>query len=515
MLETLTDGFRNARQRLQGLKSLDEATIDGALQDVRTSLLEADVEFGVVRDFTTKVREKALGEVIRLQVTRQGKKHKASPAEHFIKICYDELEALMGPADGSIQFAPHGATKVMMVGLQGSGKTTTSAKLAKHALSLKKKPMLVAADVYRPAAIKQLQVLGEKLDVPVYSEPDCDRPQEICHRAIQFARANKRDFIIYDTAGRLTVDDSLMQEIDDIARVCQPENIFLVVDAMIGQDAVTTAKAFNDRIDLSGVVLTKLDGDARGGAALSIRQVTGKPIKFVGMGESLDRLDEFRPEGLASRILGFGDIVGLMKDFEEVVDEEQAEADAERMLQGNFTMGDFLEQIQTLKKMGSLTDLFDKLPFFPDGLPEGAEVDDKELDKIESLINSMTPGERMKPQIIDASRKKRIARGAGRRDRDVDQLLFKFRTMTKMMKQLGSGGTGFLDNMPGIKQLKQMSRLSDGDMQDWFGPGAGPAAGGGPPRKSVRVRVSEQRKASKSKRKMAKKSRKKGRKKRR
>ncbi len=518
MLETLTDGFRNARQRLQGLKTLDEATIDGALRDVRTSLLEADVEFGVVRDFTTKVREKALGEVIRLQVTRQGQKHKASPAEHFVKICYDELESLMGPADSSIRFAPYGATKVMMVGLQGSGKTTTAGKLAKHALALKKKPILVAADVYRPAAVKQLQVLGEQLGVPVYAEPDCDRPPEICHRAIQFARANKCDFIIYDTAGRLTIDDGLMQEIEEISRVCQPENTFLVIDSMIGQDAVTTAKSFNDRIDLSGVILTKLDGDARGGAALSIRQVTGKPIKFVGMGESLDRLDEFRPDGLASRILGFGDIVGLMKDFEEVVDEEQAEADAERMLAGKFTMGDFLEQIQTLKKMGSLTDLFDKLPFFPDGLPDGAEVDDGELVKIESLINSMTPGERRRPETIAAepSRKKRIAKGAGRRDKDLDELLFKFRMMKKMMKQLGSGGTGFLDNMPGIKQLKQMSRLSDGDMQDWFGAEGAPAGpSAGPSGKSVRVRVSQQRKAAKSKRKMSKKSRKKGRKKRR
>ena len=517
MFETLTSGFRSARQRLQGLKTLDEATIDAALKDVRTSLLEADVEFGVVRDFTTTVREKALGEVIRLQVTRQGQKHKASPSEHFVKICYDALEGLMGPADSSIRFAPYGATKVLMVGLQGSGKTTTAAKLAKHAIGLKKKPILVAADVYRPAAIKQLQVLGEQLGVPVYAEPDCDSPQEICHRAIQFARANKRDFIIYDTAGRLTIDDALMQEIEDISRVCQPENTFLVVDAMIGQDAVTTAKSFNDKIDLSGIILTKLDGDARGGAALSIRQVTGKPIKFVGMGESLDRLDEFRPDGLAGRILGFGDIVGLMQDFEEVVDEEQAEADAERMLAGKFTMGDFLEQIQTLKKMGSLTELFDKLPFFPDGLPDGAQVDDGELIKIESLINSMTPGERNRPEIMasEPTRKKRIARGSGRKDKDVDELLFKFRMMKKMMKQLGSGGTGFLDNMPGIKQLKQMSRLSDGDMNDWFGADGG-MDGGGPaiPQKSVRVRVSEQRSRAKSKRKMAKKSRKKGRKKR-
>ena len=515
MLETLTSGFRAARQRLQGLRTLDEATIDGALRDVRTSLLEADVDFGVVRDFTQRVREKALGEVIRVTVTRKGEKMRASPAEHFVKICYDELEGLMGPADSSIRFAQYGVTKLMLAGLQGSGKTTSAAKLARHLISLKKKPLLVAADVYRPAAIQQLQVLGEQLDVPVYAEPDCDRPPEICHRAIQFARANKRDFVIYDTAGRLAIDDQLMDELEEIKRACAPENILLVVDAMIGQDAVRTAAEFNRRIELDGVILTKLDGDARGGAALSVRQVTGKPIKFLGVGETLDRLDEFRPDGLASRILGFGDIVGLMTEFEDVVDEEKAEEDAEKLLKGHFSLTDFLEQIQTLKKMGSLTELFDKLPFFPDGLPDGMQVDDRELVKIEALINSMTPAERNRPELIDASRKKRIARGSGRLDREVDELLFKFRTMRKMMKQLGSGSTGFLDNLPGIKQLKQMQRLNEGDMEEWFGAGLPQQPGSAAPKKSVRVRVSEQRRAAKSRRKMAKKSRKKSRKKRR
>ena len=513
MLETLTSGFRSARQRLQGLRTLDETTIDGALRDVRTSLLEADVDFGVVRDFTRSVREKALGEVIRVVVTRKGEKLRASPAEHFVKICYDELESLMGPADSSIRFAQYGVTKVMLAGLQGSGKTTTAAKLAKHALGLKKKPILVAADVYRPAAVEQLRILGEQLDVPVYMEPDNDRPPEICHRAIQYARANKRDFVIYDTAGRLAIDDELMEELEEIKRACTPENVWLVIDSMIGQDAVRTAAEFNRRIEIDGVILTKLDGDARGGAALSVRQVTGKPIKFLGMGETLDRLDEFRPEGLASRILGFGDIVGLMTEFEDVVDEEKAEEDAERLLKGHFTLTDFLEQIQTLKKMGSLTELFDKLPFFPDGLPDGMQVDDRELVKIEALINSMTPAERRQPEIIEASRKRRIARGSGRLERDVDELLFKFRTMRKMMKQLGGGSTGFLDNLPGIKQLKNMQRLSEGQMDEWFGATGPEGLPGRTPKKSVRVRVSEQRRASMSKRKMARKSRKKQRKK--
>lgn len=516
MFETLTKGFRTARQHLQGLHELTEESIAPALRDVRLSLLEADVEFGVTKSFLQRVKEQVLGEVVRTRVSFKGKKHRVTPEEHFIKACYDELVALMGPVDTSVRFAPYGVTKLMMVGLQGSGKTTTAAKLALHLQKQhQKKPMLVAADVYRPAAVQQLKVLGQQLDIPVYSEEGGSSPPEICERAVAFARANKRDLLIYDTAGRLAIDDSLMQELEEIKRRTEPENIYLVVDAMIGQDAVNTAREFNARIDLDGVVLTKMDGDARGGAALSIKQVTEKPIKFVGMGEGLGQIEEFRPEGLASRILGFGDILGLMKDFEEVIDEEQAEEEARKMLEGRFTFIDFLEQIRMIKRMGSLRDLLDKMPFFPDGLPEGVNIDDRELVKVEAMIQSMTPTERSRPELIigTPTRIRRIARGSGRPEKDVQDLLFKFRTMQRLMEQVG-GSPGFWGNLPGLKQLKQMSALKGMDLPGLMsGEGAGPPllpGGGGPKqRKPLRVGSGQSsREKEKNKKKAARRARK-------
>src|SRR5512136_1091880 len=369
MLETVAKGFKAARNKLKGRTEITSEVVDDALLDIRVALLEADVSFDVVKRFVARVREKAVGEVVETRVKTGKGTVRGSPQDHFVKICHDELEALMGPVDTTLAVGQRKPTGVMMVGLQGYGKTTTAAKLASRYQKDGKSILMVAADVQRPAAVEQLKQLGEKLGVPVFHEPGV-APPELCRRAHELAARNKTDVLIYDTAGRLAVDDALMTELEQVKAAVKPENTLLVCDAMIGQDAVRTAAEFDRRIGIDGFVLTKLDGDARGGAALSIKEVTGKPIKFLGMGEQLDRLEEFRPEGLAGRILGFGDVVGLMKDFEAHVDEEQAEADAKKLLSGDFTLDDFVKQIRLLKKMGSLEDLFDKMPFFPDGLPQ-------------------------------------------------------------------------------------------------------------------------------------------------
>ncbi|MCC6750959.1 MAG: signal recognition particle protein [Deltaproteobacteria bacterium] len=482
MFETLSKGFRAARDRLAGVAELNDQNIDEALRDVRMSLLEADVEFKVTKEFLGRVKEKALGQKVKLIARAKGQKVKVSPSEHFVKICQDELAFLMGPVDTAISYAKKGPTGIMMVGLQGSGKTTTTGKLARYLEKKRKRPLLVAADVYRPAAIEQLKVLGQRLNIPVYAEESGD-PPGICERGMEWARQKGRDVVLFDTAGRLAIDEPLMQELEEIKLRTRPANIYLVCDAMMGQDAVTTAKSFHGRLELDGVILTKLDGDARGGAALSIKQVTGTPIKFLGIGESMDKLEEFRPEGLASRILGMGDIVGLMKDFEDVVDAEQAEKDAVRMLRGRFDMHDFLEQIKTIQKMGSLAELFDKLPFFPNGLPDGMVLDDKELVKIQSMINSMTKQERSRPELFivlgeeeieeegrklrrdefHLSRIRRVAKGSGRKDTEVMELINKFAMMKHMMLQLGAS-SGLLGKIPGLKQLSQMKQLAGMDM---------------------------------------------------
>ena len=462
MFETLTKGFRAARNRLAGVAELSEDNIDQALRDVRLSLLEADVELGVVKRFLATVKEQALGTEIQTRASVGGKKVKIGPAEAFVKICQDELKAMMEAEGEPLTFKKNPAiTGIMMVGLQGSGKTTSSAKLANLLLRQDRKPLLVAADVQRPGAIEQLQVLGEQIDVPVFAIPG-GRPVDICAKAMGEARKLKRDTIIYDTAGRLAVDEPLMAELAEIKSETKADNIFLVVDAMIGQDAVKTAKSFNDRLDLSGVVLTKLDGDARGGAALSVKEVTGAPVRFVGMGETLDKLEEFRPEGMASRILGMGDIVGLMKDFEEVVDEQKAEEDAKRMLQGRFTLHDFLEQIRTLQQMGPLQDLFEKLPFFADSVPEGFEVDEGELKRAEAIVSSMTKRERLEPDIFakEKGRVTRVAKGSGREDKEVVDLLNRFSFMRKMMGNIGQQA-GMLQKIPGMKQMAMARRMNE------------------------------------------------------
>jgi signal recognition particle subunit SRP54 len=438
MLEMISGGFKKAQDLLQGKVVLQEKHIDEAIKEIRISLLEADVEFHVVKSFLEKVREKALGEIVRTRVSHGGKKLKATPGQHFVKICYDELVNLMGPVDTSLDLGKREVGAVMMVGLQGSGKTTTTAKLARLLQKNGKKPMMVAADVYRPAAIDQLKVLGRRLEIPVFFAPG-KTPPEICRDSLEAARFKGCDVVLFDTAGRTILDETLMGELDEIKGITRPENILLVLDAMIGQESVNVAREFDRRLDLSGFVLTKLDGDARGGAALSIKEMVNKPIKFIGMGESLDRLEEFRPEGLASRILGRGDIVGLVKDFEEVVDEKKAEEDAAKLLRGDFTYDDFLKQLKVMKKMGSLTDIIGKLPLGQLGIPQGFQVDDRELARVEAVISSMTTYEREHPDSLSESRVERISRGCGQPRAKVVELMGRFNTMRSLMRNLGSG----------------------------------------------------------------------------
>ena len=458
MLDSLTEGFRNVRLRMAGQAKITEEDISQAVRDVRVSLLEADVDYGVVNGFIERVKERSLGEVVQLK-TKTKKKDllQVTPGDHFVRICHEELVGLMGPVDTELEYANKGPTGVMMVGLQGSGKTTTSGKLARLLKAKGKKPMLVAADTYRPAAIQQLMVLGKKLNVPVFSLRGM-KPPDLCAMAMQQAASVGRDVVIFDTAGRLAIDDELMAELGEIRKRTNPRNVLFVCDAMIGQDAVRTAKSFHERLALSGFVLTKLDGDARGGAALSIKEVTGVPVKYVGMGEGLDRLEEFRPEGLASRILGMGDVVGLMKDFEDVVDAEKAEKDAEKLLSGDFNFDDFLDQMRTIQKMGPLQEVFEKMPFFGDMMPKGVQIDDRELVRIEAMINSMTKAERRNPDIINDSRAMRIAKGSGHSKKDIKSLLERFGMARVMMKEMGKA-TGMMGKVPGLRQAAGLRRL--------------------------------------------------------
>lgn len=463
MFDALTKGFRAARQKLTGLAELSEDNIDQALRDVRLSLLEADVELGVVKKFLARVKEQSLGQVVQVRASAGGKAMEVSPGDVFIKICQDELVRMMRDERGEeINWAPKGQpTVVMMVGLQGQGKTTTSAKLARLFTRQGKRVLLVAADLQRPAAIEQLKVLGQRVDVPVYSQTGVS-PVEVCKRALQVAKVQKRDVVIFDTAGRLAIDAPLMQELADIKRETGPQNILLVVNAAIGQNALQTAQTFHERLGLTGVVLTMLDGDARGGAALSIREVTGVPIKFAGVGESIDKLEPFRPDGMASRILGFGDIVGLMNDFTSVVDQKKAERDALRMLRDQFTFDDFLDQISTIQKMGPLKDLFEKMPFFPDGMPQDVNIDERQLDQVRAMIQSMTKAERSDSSLFakQPGRIKRVARGSGRTEEEVADLIEKFNWMKGLMGGIGKQA-GLLSKIPGAKQLAMARRLRE------------------------------------------------------
>ncbi len=451
MLETLTKGFRSARDRFRGVAELSDANVADALSDVRASLLEADVDLGIVREFLAKVQDRVRGEVVKLEAGKKsGQKLRVTPGDHFTKACYEELVALMGVGE-PLEPVRDRTRVIMLLGLQGTGKTSTAAKLARYLKSKGDRPLLVAADVRRPAAREQLKVLGEAIGVPVFSRDGDDAPA-ICAEAVTHARAEQRGSVILDTAGRLQIDDELMRELEEIHARCKPEHVTLICDAMMGREAVNVARGFAARIPLDGLILTKLDGDSRGGAALAIRAATGVPVRFVAMGEATDKLEAFRPEGLAQRVLGQGDVVGLMEDFEKVVDVEEAEKDAERMLRGRFSLDDFLTQLRTIQKMGSLTDLLAKIPGVSDMMPEGAQVDPSELKRIEAMITSMTPDERQKPEGITPSRQNRIARGSGTKVQDVAGLLQRFKQMREMMASLGGAG-GLLGKIPGVGRM--------------------------------------------------------------
>ena len=499
MFETLTHGFEAAREKLRGVQELREENVETALRDVRASLLEADVDFAVVKDFLARVKERALGERVETRARdAQGRLLRVTPGHHFVAVCEQELVRLMGPVDPSLARDARGCTSVLLLGLQGVGKTTVAAKLARHLAAQGRRPLLVAADVQRPAAVLQLQQLGERIGVVVHAGAPGQAAPSICAAAAARARAEGFDAIVYDSAGRLAIDDELMAEIEDIAKAAEPANRLLVCDALMGRDAVNVAQAFHERVPLDGLVLTKLDGDARGGAALAVKAVTGVPIKFLGTGETLERLEPFRPEGLASRILGMGDVVGLVRDFEAVVDEQQAEADAERILGGRFTMDDLLGQLRTLQKLGPLREILAKLPMFGS---LAQQVDERELGKVQAMIHSMTRDERTDPDVIDKSRASRIARGSGRRTREVLDLVQRFAQMRSVMGSLGGGG--LLGRVPGLGRLAGAGAGAD-PMALLQGAGAGqPRASRGGDRKREREK--------RSKRKQARKDRKKGR----
>lgn len=428
MFENLSAKLDEAIRRLSGEARLTEENISEALREVRRALLDADVNFQVTKKFVDSVKEKALGRAVIGTVT---------PGQMIVKIIYDELIELMGNERAEIRMAPAGPTIIMMCGLQGSGKTTHSAKLANYFKSKGRQPLLVAADTYRPAAVEQLKTLGAQIDVPVFSI-EGDTPVSIAEKSLLEARRTGRNIIIIDTAGRLTIDEEMMQEVERIKDRTKPNEILFVVDAMIGQDAVTTAKAFHDRLDFDGVILTKLDGDTRGGAALSIRSVVNKPIKYVGLGEKLDALEPFYPDRMASRILGMGDVVSLVEKAQEQFDEEQAKKLEQKLRRNQFTLDDFYEQIQQIKKMGSIRDLIGMLPGMDRAL-KGIDIDERAFTRLEAMLTSMTKEERHHPEIINGSRRRRIAAGSGTKIEDVNRLMKQFDEMRKQMRVLMSG----------------------------------------------------------------------------
>ncbi len=424
MFENLSERLERSFKLLKGQGKITEINVAETLKDVRRALLDADVNYKVAKNFTDTVKAKALGQNVLTAV---------KPSEMMVKIVHDELTALMGGDTAQINISGNPAV-ILMSGLQGSGKTTFSGKLAKKLKSEKaKRPLLVACDGYRPAAIDQLKVLGEQIDVPVYSEEGNNNPVAIAENAIKFAKSNHHDLVIVDTAGRLAVDEQMMQEIEAIKKAVKPDEILFVVDAMTGQDAVNTAKEFNDRLDFDGVVLTKLDGDTRGGAALSIRTVVTKPIKFVGTGEKLDALDLFHPSRMADRILGMGDIVSLVEKAQQAIDEKEAAELQRKIAKNQFNFDDFLSQIQQIKKMGNLKDLASMIPGVGKAIKD-IDIDDNAFKGIEAIIHSMTPAERQRPDIINSSRRQRIAKGSGTNIQDVNRLLKQFEETRKMMK---------------------------------------------------------------------------------
>jgi len=425
MFEDLTSKLEGIFKKIRGQGRLSENNIKDALKEVRRALLEADVNYKVVKDFITQVETKAVGQEVFKSIT---------PGQQVIKIVNDELTALLGRDKADMKFSAQPPTVFMLVGLQGSGKTTACGKLARYYRKKGRFPLLVAADVYRPAAIDQLKILGKSLDIPVYSIKD--DPVKISESAVEFARKEGKDLIIIDTAGRLHIDEPLMEELRKIKKATSPQEIILVADAMTGQDAVNIAKTFEEKIGLDGVFLTKMDGDARGGAALSIRAVTGKPIKFVGVGEKLDALEPFYPDRIASRILGMGDVISLVEKAQEALDVEEAQKLEKKLRKEAFTFDDFLSQLQQLKKMGPLESILEMIPGLGGASLKGLKIDDKAMIRVEAMINSMTKEERHKPHFIDGGRRRRIAAGSGTSVQDVNQLLKQFFMMQKMIKNV-------------------------------------------------------------------------------
>ncbi|MCD8161578.1 MAG: signal recognition particle protein [Clostridiales bacterium] len=447
--EGLTEKLNSVFSKLRSKGRLTESDVRDAMREIRLALLEADVSYSVVKDFINRVTERAVGQDVISSLT---------PAQMVVKIVNEELISLMGGEAARLNIAPKSPTVVMMVGLQGAGKTTNSAKLAAYMRSKKgMRPLLAACDVYRPAAIQQLQVVGQQLNIPVFEQGQGD-PVEIARAAVQHAREHGNDIVFLDTAGRLHVDDALMDELKRMKEAVSPDEIMLVVDAMIGQDAVRAAEAFDAALDITGVMLTKLDGDARGGAALSIRATTGKPIKFVGVGEKLDAIEVFHPDRMASRILGMGDMLTLIEKAQDQLDQEKAEEMERKIRKNRFTLQDFYDQIQETKKMGSMSDILNRMPGLS-GKVDESQIDEKAIDRTEAIILSMTKKERNDPSILNASRKRRIAAGSGTSVQEVNKLLKQFEMMQQLTKRFARG------KMP--KAMRQA--MSGGDVSGIVG----------------------------------------------
>ncbi|MBY0589317.1 signal recognition particle protein [bacterium] len=468
MFESLTQGLTSAFDRIRGTTKFTEQNMRDGLKEVRRALLSADVNLEVADRFIKRVEESALGRDV-LKSLR--------PSEQIVQVVYEELVGLMGPVQPAIPLRRSGPTVLMMCGLQGSGKTTTCGKLAKLLLSQGQHPLLVAADLQRPAAIEQLKTVGAQVGVPVYAEANLN-PVQVCAAGIKEAEKTGKNIVILDTAGRLHVDDALMKELESIDKRCNPHQCYLVADALTGQDAVNSAKAFNDALSLDGVILTKLDGDARGGAALSIKDVTGVPIKFVGMGEKLDALEPFRPEGMASRILGMGDVLGLVHKAQQAMDEDEARKAQEKMEKGKFDLSDFYTQLQRVKSMGSFKGMLELMPGMSQMLGDDDDPEG-EMGRIEAIISSMTEKERAKPEVIDHSRRRRIAKGSGTEPHEVNKLIKMFEQMRSVMQgmakmsmmdrvkmMMGMQKTGALQGLAPLKQKERSKRganISDDD----------------------------------------------------
>ena len=434
MFSNLQDKLSSAFKKFRSKGKLTESDVRAGMREIKLALLEADVNFKVVKDFIKTVTDRAVGaEVL----------ESLMPAQQIIKIVNEELTALMGGTNSKLEISSKPPTVVMMVGLQGSGKTTHTGKLSGMYKKQGKRPLLVACDVYRPAAIAQLKVVGDKLDIPVYEEGDKVSPVKIAKNALKYAEKNGYDMVFIDTAGRLHIDEAMMAELVEIKSETKPTEILLVVDAMTGQDAVNVAESFNNLLDITGVILTKLDGDTRGGAALSVRHVTGKPIKFIGVGEKLDAIEPFHPDRMASRILGMGDMLSLIEKAEAQYNEKQLQELERKMREDSFTLDDYLEQFSQIKKMGSMEQLMSMVPGMKADMLKDAKIDEKQIDRMEAIIKSMTPKERENPDIINASRRKRIALGSGVTVEEVNKLLRQYEQTRKLMKQLAGGKMPF------------------------------------------------------------------------